>query len=274
MAGSTAPGEEAAAPGDRSMAPEAEPLAPLDEQQSPEADPDAWSGCEPKAQWGSVESVNVGAPRSIGAKSGLTGIDKRPVQGPVRVAVPGEGRSGLAGDSICDVANHGGPGQAVYAFAREDLNWWQSRLGRSVPDGTFGENLTTVGLDLARAKLGERWRVGSDVVLAVTGPRIPCATFAVWMRTRGWLKAFTAHAHPGAYLRVVTPGSVRPGDRIEVVARPDHSVDIGLCFRALTRRRDLLPQLLAAGEHLEPELRELALAGRGFELEDDPFASQ
>lgn len=220
---------------------------------------------------GWVESVNVGVAREIGAKSGLSGIDKRPVTGRVRIAAPGAGRSGVAGDSICDVANHGGPGQAVYAFAREDLDRWEERLGRTVPSGSFGENVTTSGLDLAAARLGERWRIGSELVLAVTGPRIPCSTFAVWMRTRGWLKDFTADARPGAYLRVVTPGSVGAGDMIEVLVRPDHEVDVALCFRALTRRRDLLPELLAAGDNLEPELRELALAGRGFDLDEDPL---
>ncbi len=217
-----------------------------------------------------LSSVNVGAPRPVRAKSGWSGIDKRPVAGAVRVAEPSAGRSGLDGDHICDTPNHGGPGQALYAVAREDLDWWQGRLGRPVPNGSFGENLTTVGLDVTSARLGERWRVGEQVVLAVTTPRIPCATFAVWMRERGWLKAFTARARPGAYLRVVVPGEVQEGDIIELVHRPDHDVDIGLCFRALTRERALLPRLLAAGDDLEPELRQRALAGEGFDIDEGP----
>ncbi len=216
-----------------------------------------------------ISSVNVGVPRTVGAKSGLSGIDKRPVAGPVRVGVPAAGRSGLDGDSICDTASHGGPGQAVYAFSREELDFWQDRLGRALPNGTFGENLTTVGLDVTSARLGERWQIGGKLVLAVTGPRIPCATFAVWMKERGWLKAFTGRARPGAYLRVVTPGDACANDAIEVVHRPGHDVDVGLCFRALTREHGLLPRLLAADEELEPELRERALAGRGFDLADE-----
>lgn len=217
-----------------------------------------------------VGSINAAVPRPVRAKSGLTGIDKRPVAGPVAVYVPATGRSGIAGDAICDTANHGGPAQALYAFAREDLDWWEERLGRRLPNGTFGENLTTVGLDVTGARLGERWRVGEQLVVSVTSPRIPCATFAVWMSERGWLKAFTSRARPGAYLRVVTPGEVREGDAIEVVHRPDHDVDIGFSFRALTRERTLLPRLLGAGDDLEPGMRELALSGKGFDVDDDP----
>lgn len=217
-----------------------------------------------------VASVNVGVPRAVRAKSGLSGIDKRSVAGPVRVTVPEAGRSGLRGDSICDTKNHGGPSQAVYAYAREDLDAWQACLGRALPDGAFGENLTTIGVDVTSARLGERWQVGGEVVLEVTGPRIPCATFAVWMRERGWLKAFTDRARPGAYLRVLVPGEIREGDPIEVLHRPDHDVGVGLCFRALTRERELLPRLLGAGDDLEPELRALALEGRGLDLDVEP----
>jgi MOSC domain-containing protein YiiM len=216
-----------------------------------------------------VGSVNVGLSRAVRAKSGLSGIDKRPVAGALAVRTPGPGRSGLDGDVICDTANHGGPNQAVYAFAREDLDWWEGHLGRALPAGTFGENLTTVGLDVTGARLGELWQIGDNLVLAVTGPRVPCATFAVWMGERGWLKAFTGRARPGAYLRVVTEGEVRAGDTIEVVHRPDHDVDVGLTFRALTREQGLLPQLLAAGDDLDDELRDRALAGRGFDIADE-----
>lgn len=219
---------------------------------------------------GSLASVNVGVPRDLRGTVGLSGIDKRPVTGPARVEVPAPGRSGMEGDVICDVANHGGPAQALYAFAREDLDWWQERLGRALPDGAFGENLTTLGLDVTGARLGERWAIGDDAVVEVTGPRIPCAAFAVWMNEGGWLKSFTRRARPGAYLRVVMPGELRKGDGIEIVDRPGHEIDVGLCFRALTLERELLPRLLEAGDHLEAELRALALAGRGIDVDDDP----
>ena len=165
------------------------------------------------------------------------------------------GGSGLAGDVIVDTANHGGDDQAVYVYAREDLDWWEPVIGRSLPAGGFGENVTSRGLDVTDARVGERWRVGREAVLEVTSPRIPCGTFAVWLGDHGWVTTFRAEARPGAYCRVLEPGSIAAGDTIEVLHRPDHDVSIGLMFRALTTEPDLMPRLAAAGEDLLEELR-------------------
>lgn len=196
-------------------------------------------------------SVNVGRPRSNPWKSaGTTGIDKRPVAGPVAVSAPGPkgtGAVGLAGDRVYDVRHHGGTDQAVYAYAREDLDRWAAELGRVLPGGAFGENLTTSGLDVNAALIGEHWRVGDRVVLQVCCPRIPCVTFQGWMGEPGWLKRFTARALPGAYLRVIEPGEIRAGDQIAVTRRPEHAVTVALTFRALTTEPDLLPALAPAG---------------------------
>jgi MOSC domain-containing protein YiiM len=197
-------------------------------------------------------SVNAGTPIPTDHSSTpTTGIDKRPVDGPVLVLVPGpEGTAptGIAGDVVCDVRVHGGPDKAVYAYAREDLDRWAAELGRELPGGVFGENLTTSGLDVTGARIGERWRIGAEVLLEVASPRIPCRTFAGWLGEKGWIKRFTDQAEPGAYLRVLRPGSIRAGDPIEVVHSPGHDVTIGLAFRALTAEPALLPRLLAADE--------------------------
>ncbi|QXE35161.1 MOSC domain-containing protein [Streptomyces sp. GMY02] len=204
-------------------------------------------------------TVNVGRPKAVeysDAPGGLTGIDKRPADGPVRVADPGPkgaGGSGIVGDSVCDLRHHGGNDQAVYAFAREDLDFWERELDRPLPNGIFGENLTTSGMDITGARIGERWRIGPDVVLEATSGRIPCRTFQGWLGERGWIKRFTGQAVTGAYFRVITPGEIRAGDPIEIVHRPAHEVTVSLAFRAVTTERDLLPRLLAAGEALHSE---------------------
>lgn len=198
-----------------------------------------------------VQTVNVAVPRPNPARdTGLTGIDKQPVTDPVQVRAPGPRQGGLGGgligDKICDTRHHGGDDQAVYAYAREDLDRWASELGRALPNGVFGENLTTAGLDVTGALVGEQWRIGEQVVLEVTTARVPCGTFATWMAEHSWIKRFTAAVRPGAYLRVLVPGAVQAGDPVRVVHRPDHDVTVGVTFRALTGEPELLPELLAA----------------------------
>jgi MOSC domain-containing protein YiiM len=206
-------------------------------------------------------SVNVGRPRPNPWKGlGATGIDKQPVNGPVAVSAPGPkgtGEVGLLGDRVYDVKHHGGVDQAVYAYAREDLDDWEAELGRPLQNGVFGENLTTLGLDVSGALIGERWRIGSDVVLEVSCARIPCATFQGWLERDGWIKRFTQAARPGAYLRVIEPGDIRAADPVEIVHRPDHDVTVAVVFRAMTLEPDLLPRLLVA-EALPLEGKELA----------------
>jgi MOSC domain-containing protein YiiM len=193
-----------------------------------------------------LESVNVGVAKPYVGKSGRSGIDKIPADGPVAVTVPGWGSSGLAGDTIVDKPNHGGPDQALYAYAREDLDDWAGGLGRPpFRGGFFGENVTTVGVEVTGAVVGEVWRIGTTV-LQVTSPRIPCATFTDQMSRRRWVKEFTARGVPGAYLRVLEPGELRAGHEVTVTDRPDSAVTIGVMFRALTVQPELLALLLDA----------------------------
>ncbi|MEU4483898.1 MOSC domain-containing protein [Streptomyces purpurascens] len=205
-------------------------------------------------------SVNLGRAKAVpytDNPEGVTGIDKQPVDGSVRVSAPGPkgiGGSGLAGDAVCKLEHHGGDDQAVYAMAREDLDEWERELGRALADGAFGENLTTQGLDVSGARIGERWRIGPEVVLEITSGRIPCRTFQGHLEEKGWVKRFTQRGAPGAYLRVIEPGAIRAGDAVEIVHRPDHDVTVALQFRAVTTERPLLPRLLAAGEALHPEV--------------------
>ena len=155
----------------------------------------------------------------------------------------------------------------MYSFTREDLDRWERRLGRSLANGAFGENLTTEGIDVNHALIGERWRVGEDLELQVTFGRIPCATFRGWIDEIGWLKEFTADARPGAYTRVLVPGEVRAGDQLEVISRPDHEVTIALGFQAVTTHREYLPRLRPAWEFLDPEIHWRIARGQGYELD-------
>ncbi|MET0496518.1 MAG: MOSC domain-containing protein [Actinoplanes sp.] len=184
-----------------------------------------------------VLQVNLAVPEKSDAKNvGTTGINKQPVSHPVPVRAPGPKttglHSGLVGDQIFDIKHHGGDDQAVYAYAREDYDWWEKELGRELPGGLFGENLTTAQLDVNGAEIGETWRVGAELILQTTFGRVPCATFQWKMQEPRWVKRFAAQGRPGAYLRVVQPGEVQAGDRIEILDRPGHGVTIAESFHA------------------------------------------
>jgi MOSC domain-containing protein YiiM len=152
---------------------------------------------------------------------GTTAIDKRAVAGPVVL-----GTLGLDGDRQADTARHGGEDQALYLYADEDAEWWVAELGRDIAPGMFGENLRTRGIDLSGTRIGQRLRVGQSVVLEVTAPRTPCATFARRMDEPRWVKRFTERRAPGAYARVVEPGVISAGDEIVALAVPAHEVTV------------------------------------------------
>lgn len=212
-----------------------------------------------------VLSVNVARVRAnpdTRAQVKLTGIDKVATTGAVMVRAPGPMHgglgSGLVGDTIGNQKLHGGDDQAVYAYAREDLDTWETQLQRTLNDGIFGENLTTAGIDVTHARIGERWRVGANgLVLEVSAPRTPCRTFSVFLNLSQWIKTFTKTGKPGAYLRVISPGTVRAGDAITIDYRPDHDVTVELVFRARMSEPELLPRLLVA-DALPAELQAYA----------------
>ncbi|WP_431927365.1 MOSC domain-containing protein [Micromonospora wenchangensis] len=211
---------------------------------------------------GRVAAVNLGVvtqARWAGDASGRSGIDKRPVDGPVLLRA-----DGVAGDFIGERPQHGGPEQAVYAYAQEDAGWWSAELGRDISPGGFGENLTTWAVDVTGAVIGERWAVGS-ALLQVTKPRTPCTTFAGFWGVPDLVKRFTVRAAPGAYLRVLRDGEVSAGDPVEVVDRPAHGVTVGEVFRATSLEPELLPRLLDVPElpasTMEKVRRRLNVAG-------------
>lgn len=203
-----------------------------------------------EAAHGIVESVNVGMPRPVDVNGGtvLTAIWKYPVAG--RVVLRGVN---LEGDDQADRTVHGGPDKAVYAYAREDIGWWEGELGRALGQAPFGENLTVSGMPVSEAVIGEKWALGS-VLLQVAQPRLPCFKLGLRMEDPQFLKRFAAAQRPGVYLRVLREGDIAAGDHIEVTDRPAHGVTSALVSRALLGERWLLGPALTA-EELPAELR-------------------
>jgi MOSC domain-containing protein YiiM len=157
-----------------------------------------------------------------------------------RVAVRGVN---LEGDDQADREAHGGPDKAVYAYAAEDTRWWEKQIGRPLEYGVFGENLTTAGIDVNGALVGERWEIGSTL-LEVSEPRIPCWRLGVRMNDDRFLRRFTEEMRPGAYLRIVSEGDLAAGDPIRVVERPATDLTVRDVFRIYTRDRQEAGRLI------------------------------
>jgi MOSC domain-containing protein YiiM len=195
-----------------------------------------------------VISVNVGTPQQLSVRRGrpmMSAIVKAPVAGRVRV----EGIN-VVGDAQADMRVHGGPNKAVYAYAREDSDWWQERLGRDIPDAMFGENLTTEGVDVTNALIGERWRIGT-AEFEVCQPRLPCSKLGLRFGDLKMVKAFGEASRPGANLRIITEGEIGAGDELEITHRPEHDITVALVSDAILLDETLLEQALSAPELAE-----------------------
>lgn len=188
--------------------------------------------------------------------TGVTAIDKRPVEGPVTVHP-----LGLTGDIQASRKHHGGPTKAVYAYAQDDADFWSAELGREVTPGLFGENLRVSGVDASHAVIGERWSVGDQVVLEVTMPRTPCVNFARYLGERSWVRRFAEANRVGTYLSVVTKGSISAGDTIRVTDVPDHGITAAQVYAGLSegQAQSLLGAAGSTGLNLTPQVRKAAL---------------
>ena len=202
---------------------------------------------------GKVLSVNVGGSRQFDYRGtpAVSAIWKSPVDG--RIAARGVN---LEGDEQADRRAHGGPDKAVYAYASEDYRWWEQEIDRKLEPGQFGENLTTEGIDVTGAVVGERWEIGSTV-LEVSEPRVPCWRFAVRMDDSGFPRRFAKALRPGSYLRIVSEGELGSGDEIRVVERPDHGLTIGDVFRIFVRDQSEAGRLLEVAQ-ISPAWRQWA----------------
>lgn len=192
---------------------------------------------------GRVESINVAVVRDnpwTRNATGRTGIDKRPVAGPVLLDT-----MGVDGDTIGDLKNHGGIDQAVYAYSTDDLAFWSAELGQQIGHGGVGENLTMSDVDCSHAVVGARWQIGT-AVLQVRAPRIPCQVFAGFRGVPDLVKRFSAALRPGCYLAVLQPGTASAGDLVTRLDEPEHGVTVADVMAAKLGDRDLLPALAAA----------------------------
>ena len=200
-----------------------------------------------------LRSVNIAADLHRGESwtgtEGQTGIDKRPVTHRVRIF-----DDHVDGDRVIDRKHHGGEFKAVYAYAHEDAQWWEARIARPLAAGAFGENLTTEGINLSNARIGEQWRIGTAVV-QVTEPRIACRVFAGFWDQPNLIKEFSDAGRSGTYLKIVVEGELGAGDAIEIVHRPEQQLTVGMLNAARLNDAPVSADWLASPD-LSPKWRD------------------
>jgi MOSC domain-containing protein YiiM len=208
-------------------------------------------------------SINIGDEQVLQKRDHVvrTGIFKLPVDQPVKVT-----KLGLETDVIVSKKHHGGPDQAVYIYGMPDYEWWSHELGRELPPGTFGENLTISGLESAAFHIGDMLYMG-DVTLQVSAPRIPCSTFAARMQDPNWVKKFRNAERPGLYCRVLQEGMVRIGNKVIFESYQGETLSLLEMYRdyyVKNKSREILlrhlraPIAVRARQDLEEELQKMA----------------
>jgi len=171
-----------------------------------------------------------------------TGIYKEPVKGPVWVH-----EWGLEGDSQADLKNHGGPDKAVYVYTLENYRYWELELGRDLPFGQFGENLTVCGMVDEAVHIGDIFRIG-EVRVQVTQPRVPCYKLGIKMEDPGFVRRFHHSGRVGFYLRVLREGTVAVGDTVELLEPDPAKLSISEAMLAVTkgpRQQEIIERALA-----------------------------
>lgn len=167
-------------------------------------------------------------------------IHKASAPGPILL-----GLEGLSGDEVGDRKHHGGPDQALLAYAREAYEAWTSE-GRAAPHGAFGENLLLAGLDDHRACIGDRIQIGG-AILQVSQPRVPCGTL---QRHLGWPDAVArvyATARGGFYLRVLAAAPLEAGAPVRLLDRPRPEWTVARALHARWKAPDDPAECLAMG---------------------------
>ena len=162
-----------------------------------------------------IQAVLAGRVKPFGPNGEPSAIRKTPSAGPVMLAP-----LGLEGDEHA-YHGHGGPDKALLQYATEHYRMWKELLpGFDLAGGGFGENVPTSGLTEATVCVGDRYRIGRRAIVELSQPRQPCWKLGYNAGQREIPRLMQEHAAPGWYYRVIEPGPIAPGDRMELLERP------------------------------------------------------
>lgn len=170
-----------------------------------------------------IYSLNVGLPSNVDYAEGQamhSGILKRPVTGKVHL-----GQLGFDGDGSADRINHGGVDKAICVYCHDHYPYWEKELSKKLAPGAFGENLTMTALTEDKVHIGDIYSIGTAKVQC-SQPRQPCHKLNKIYGLPDMATRVQKCGYTGFYLRVLEPGLVEPGSKMELLQKGDEEFSI------------------------------------------------
>lgn len=192
-----------------------------------------------------ILSLNVGHPRphEFNGRSVVSSMVKTPVPGPLHVDF-----SEISDNSFANPQFHGTPDSVVYAYGLKSAQSFVERLGRSSYDiGSTGETLTVDDLDETQVHVGDVFQAG-ETQLVATFPRIPCGKVSICLKHDDGQRAMQECLRSGVYFRVLKPGRISRGDRLERIRSSSVVLPISEVYRIVVQGLVPLPDQFARAE--------------------------
>lgn len=183
-----------------------------------------------------VLSIQVGLPKEFlhqgkadnAETTWSSGIYKDTIEGPLFVD-----SEGVAGDGQADLKHHGGPDRRLLIFSKGHYPYFEEFIGKEIPHGGFGENLTVDNFNEDEVCIGDTYRIGGAVI-EVSQPRLPCFKLGRRLDAPEIVSEVLDQRKGGIYARILEPGEIHSGDSIELISRPHpgwtikHAMDVFL----------------------------------------------
>jgi MOSC domain-containing protein YiiM len=159
-----------------------------------------------------IISINITSPALVSLDGGpnkiRSGFFKLPVTQSIFLDY-----QGFEGDGVGNTKIHGGDDKAVCAYCTEHFSYWTDKLSREILTGSFGENLSLLGMLETEVNIGDIFEIGAAQV-QVSQPRLPCFKLNKVFKDQSMACSVKKTGFSGYYFRVLKPGLVKPSSRV------------------------------------------------------------
>ncbi len=177
-----------------------------------------------------IIATNIAEPKLISLENEIvkTGIFKKPVSRGIYLNT-----TGVKNDEVSDKKVHGGTFKACYLFSQNYYKFWQNLYPNLNWDwGMFGENVTVLNLNEKAIHVGSIYKIGGAII-QITQPREPCYKFGVKFGNQDILEQFVNNGLSGTYAKVIKPGFIKKGDRLQLIKQAKNSLNIHQFFKLI-----------------------------------------